>query len=198
MNLKDIKGNFKELYGGRIISNVIPVDEIECEYETIKNVKLLNEKYYNYTKGIKEEFNSLEELYEEIERCKDNPRIIFITNMRKKLLKDVGRKEEYKILEKLTEMIQGTDIVLYMLFKIDFQDIEFVDNNGDTIYRFDKKLLDLIRKATGGYEHICHAVIYHSSYVTAMKRYYIPSFDIEFVYVTSKNITNDQYDKMIK
>ena len=29
MNLKDIKGDFKELYGGRIISNVIPVDEIE-------------------------------------------------------------------------------------------------------------------------------------------------------------------------
>lgn len=195
MNLKDIKGNFKELYGGRIISNVIPVDEIECEYETIKNVKLLNEKYYNYTKGLKEEFNSLEELYEEIERCKDNPRIIFITNMRK-LLKDVGRKEEYKILEKLTEMIQGTDIVLYMLFKTYYKDIEFVDNNGDTIYRFDKELLDLITKATGGYEHICHAVIYHSSYVTAMKRYYIPSFDIEFVYVTPKNITNDQYDKM--
>ena len=45
MNLKDIKGDFKELYGGRIISNVMPVDEIECEYETIKNVKLLNEKY---------------------------------------------------------------------------------------------------------------------------------------------------------
>ena len=197
MNLKDIKGNFKELYGGRIISNVIPVDEIECEYETIKNVKLLNEKYYNYTKGLKEEFNSLEELYEEIERCKDNPRIIFITNMRK-LLKDVGRKEEYKILEKLTEMIQGTDIVLYMLFKTYYEDIEFVDNNGDTIYRFDKKLLDLIRKATGGYEHICHAVIYHSSYVTSMKRYYMPSFDIEFVYVTPKNITNDQYEKMIK
>ena len=197
MNLKDIKGNFKELYGGRIISNVIPVDEIECEYETIKNVKLLNEKYYNYTKGLKEEFNSLEELYEEIERCKDNPRIIFITNMRK-LLKDVGRKEEYKILEKLTEMIQGTDIVLYMLFKTYYKDIEFVDDNGDTIYRFDKKLLDLIRKATGGYEHICHAVIYHSSYVTAMKRYYMPSFDIEFVYVTPKNITNDQYEKMIK
>ena len=195
MNLKDIKGNFKELYGGRIISNVIPVDEIECEYETIKNVKLLNEKYYNYTKGLKEEFNSLEELYEEIERCKDNPRIIFITNMRK-LLKDVGRKEEYKILEKLTEMIQGTDIVLYMLFKTYYEDIEFVDDNGDTIYRFDKKLLDLIRKATGGYEHICHAVIYHSSYVTAMKRYYMPSFDIEFVYVTPKNITNDQYEKM--
>ena len=197
MNLKDIKGDFKELYGGRIISNVIPVDEIECEYETIKNVKLLNEKYYNYTKGLKEEFNSLEELYEEIERCKDNPRIIFITNMRK-LLKDVGRKGEYKILEKLTEMIQGTDIVLYMLFKTYYKDIEFVDNNGDTIYRFDKKLLDLIRKATGGYEHICHAVIYHSSYVTAMKRYYMPSFDIEFVYVTPKNITNDQYEKMIK
>ena len=195
MNLKDIKGNFKELYGGRIISNVIPVDEIECEYETIKNVKLLNEKYYNYTKGLKEEFNSLEELYEEIERCKDNPRIIFITNMRK-LLKDVGRKEEYRILEKLTDMIQGTDIVLYMLFKTYYKDIEFVDNNGDTIYRFDKKLLDLIRKATGGYEHICHAVIYHSSYITAMKRYYMPSFDIEFVYVTPKNITNDQYDKM--
>ena len=195
MNLKDIKGNFKELYGGRIISNVIPVDEIECEYETIKNVKLLNEKYYNYTKGLKEEFNSLEELYEEIERCKDNPRIIFITNMRK-LLKDVGRKEEYKILEKLTEMIQGTDIVLYMLFKTYYEDIEFVDDNGDTIYRFDKKLLDLIRKATGGYEHICHAVIYHSSYITAMKRYYMPSFDIEFVYVTPKNITNDQYEKM--
>ena len=195
MNLKDIKGNFKELYGGRIISNVIPVDEIECKYETIKNVKLLNEKYYNYTKGLKEEFNSLEELYEEIERCKDNPRIIFITNMRK-LLKDVGRKGEYKILEILTEMIQGTDIVLYMLFKTYYKDIEFVDNNGDTIYRFDKKLLDLIRKATGGYEHICHAVIYHSSYVTAMKRYYMPSFDIEFVYVTPKNITNDQYDKM--
>ena len=195
MNLKDIKGNFKELYGGRIISNVIPVDEIECKYETIKNVKLLNEKYYNYTKVLKEEFNSLEELYEEIERCKDNPRIIFITNMRK-LLKDVGRKEEYKILEKLTEMIQGTDIVLYMLFKTYYKDIEFVDDNGDTIYRFDKKLLDLIRKATGGYEHICHAVIYHSSYVTAMKRYYMPSFDIEFVYVTPKNITNDQYDKM--
>ena len=195
MNLKDIKGNFKELYGGRIISNVIPVDEIECEYETIKNVKLLNEKYYNYNKVLKEEFNSLEELYEEIERCKDNPRIIFITNMRK-LLKDVGRKEEYKILEKLTEMIQGTDIVLYMLFKMYYKDIEFVDNNGDTIYRFDKKLLDLIRKATGGYEHICHAVIYHSSYITAMKRYYMPSFDIEFVYVTPKNITNDQYDKM--
>ena len=114
MNLKDIKGNFKELCGGRIISNVIPVDEIECKYETIKNVKLLNEKYYNYNKALKEEFNSLEELYEEIERCKDNPRIIFITNMRK-LLKDVGRKEEYRILEKLTEMIQGTDIVLYML-----------------------------------------------------------------------------------
>ena len=37
MNLKDIKGNFKELYGGRIISNVIPVDEIKCKYETIKN-----------------------------------------------------------------------------------------------------------------------------------------------------------------
>ena len=197
MNLKDIKGNFKELYGGRIISNVIPVDEIECEYETIKNVKLLNEKYYNYTKGLKEEFNSLEELYEEIERCKDNPRIIFITNMRK-LLKDVGRKEEYRILEKLTDMIQGTDIVLYMLFKTYYKDIEFVDNNGDTIYRFDKKLLDLIRKATGGYEHICHAVIYHSSYITAMKRYYMPSFDIEFVYVTPKNITNDQYEKMIK
>ena len=195
MNLKDIKGNFKELYGGRIISNVIPVDEIECKYETIKNVKLLNEKYYNYTKGLKEEFNSLEELYKEIERCKDNPRIIFITNMRK-LLKDVGRKGEYKILEKLTEMIQGTDIVLYMLFKTYYKDIEFVDNNGDTIYRFDKKLLDLIRKATGGYEHICHAVIFHSSYVTAMKRYYMPSFDIEFVYVTPKNITNDQYDKM--
>ena len=195
MNLKDIKGNFKELYGGRIISNVIPVDEIECKYETIKNVKLLNEKYYNYNKVLKEEFNSLEELYEEIERCKDNPRIIFITNMRK-LLKDVGRKEEYRILEKLTEMIQGTDIVLYMLFKTYYKDIEFVDNNGDTIYRFDKKLLDLIRKATGGYEHICHAVIYHSSYVTAMKRYYMPSFDIEFVYVTPKNITNDQYDKM--
>ena len=197
MNLKDIKGNFKELYGGRIISNVIPVDEIECKYETIKNVKLLNEKYYNYTKGLKEEFNSLEELYEEIERCKDNPRIIFITNMRK-LLKDVGRKEEYKILEKLTEMIQGTDIVLYMLFKTYYKDIEFVDDNGDTIYRFDKKLLDLITKATGGYEHICHAVIYHSSYVTSMKRYYMPSFDIEFVYVTPKNITNDQYEKMIK
>ena len=195
MNLKDIKGDFKELYGGRIISNVISVDEIECEYETIKNVKLLNEKYYNYTKGLKEEFNSLEELYEEIERCKDNPRIIFITNM-KKLLKDVGRKEEYRILEKLTEIIQGTDIVLYMLFKTYYEDIEFVDNNGDTIYRFDKKLLDLIRKATGGYEHICHAVIYHSSYITAMKRYYMPSFDIEFVYVTPKNITNDQYDKM--
>ena len=195
MNLKDIKGNFKELYGGRIISNVIPVDEIECKYETIKNVKLLNEKYYNYNKVLKEEFNSLEELYEEIERCKDNPRIIFITNMRK-LLKDVGRKEEYRILEKLTEMIQGTDIVLYMLFKTYYEDIEFVDNNGDTIYRFDKKLLDLITKATGGYEHICHAVIYHSSYVTAMKRYYMPSFDIEFVYVTPKNITNDQYDKM--
>ena len=195
MNLKDIKGNFKELYGGRIISNVIPVDEIECKYETIKNVKLLNEKYYNYNKVLKEEFNSLEELYEEIERCKDNPRIIFITNMRK-LLKDVGRKGEYKILEKLTEMIQGTDIVLYMLFKTYYKDIEFVDDNGDTIYRFDKKLLDLIRKATGGYEHICHAVIYHSSYVTAMKRYYMPSFDIEFVYVTPKNITNDQYDKM--
>ena len=195
MNLKDIKGNFKELYGGRIISNVIPVDEIECKYETIKNVKLLNEKYYNYNKVLKEEFNSLEELYEEIERCKDNPRIIFITNMRK-LLKDVGRKEEYRILEKLTEMIQGTDIVLYMLFKTYYKDIEFVDDNGDTIYRFDKKLLDLIRKATGGYEHICHAVIYHSSYVTAMKRYYMPSFDIEFVYVTPKNITNDQYDKM--
>ena len=197
MNLKDIKGNFKELYGGRIISNVIPVDEIECKYETIKNVKLLNEKYYNYNKVLKEEFNSLEELYEEIERCKDNPRIIFITNMRK-LLKDVGRKEEYKILEKLTKMIQGTDIVLYMLFKTYYKDIEFVDNNGDTIYRFDKKLLDLIRKATGGYEYICHAVIYHSSYVTAMKRYYMPSFDIEFVYVTPKNITNDQYEKMIK
>ena len=197
MNLKDIKGNFKELYGGRIISNVIPVDEIECKYETIKNVKLLNEKYYNYNKVLKEEFNSLEELYEEIERCKDNPRIIFITNMRK-LLKDVGRKEEYRILEKLTDMIQGTDIVLYMLFKTYYEDIEFVDNNGDTIYRFDKKLLDLIRKATGGYEHICHAVIYHSSYITAMKRYYMPSFDIEFVYVTPKNITNDQYEKMIK
>ena len=197
MNLKDIKGNFKELYGGRIISNVIPVDEIECKYETIKNVKLLNEKYYNYTKVLKEEFNSLEELYEEIERCKDNPRIIFITNMRK-LLKDVGRKEEYRILEKLTDMIQGTDIVLYMLFKTYYKDIEFVDDNGDTIYRFDKKLLDLIRKATGGYEHICHAVIYHSSYVTSMKRYYMPSFDIEFVYVTPKNITNDQYEKMIK
>ena len=197
MNLKDIKGDFKEVYGGRIISNVIPVDEIECEYETIKNVKLLNEKYYNYTKGLKEEFNSLEELYKEIERCKDNPRIIFITNMRK-LLKDVGRKEGYRILEKLTEMIQGTDIVLYMLFKTYYEDIEFVDNNGDTIYRFDKKLLDLIRKATGGYEHICHAVIYHSSYITAMKRYYMPSFDIEFVYVTPKNITNDQYEKMIK
>lgn len=197
MNLKDIKGNFKELYGGRIISNVIPVDEIECKYETIKNVKLLNEKYYNYNKVLKEEFNSLEELYEEIERCKDNPRIIFITNMRK-LLKDVGRKEEYKILEKLTEMIQGTDIVLYMLFKTYYKDIEFVDDNGDTIYRFDKKLLDLLTKATGGYEHICHAVIYHSSYVTAMKRYYMPSFDIEFVYVTPKNITNDQYEKMIK
>ena len=195
MNLKDIKGDFKELYGGRIISNVISVDEIECEYETIKNVKLLNEKYYNYNKVLKEEFNSLEELYEEIERCKDNPRIIFITNMRK-LLKDVGRKEEYRILEKLTEIIQGTDIVLYMLFKTYYEDIEFVDNNGDTIYRFDKKLLDLIRKATGGYEHICHAVIYHSSYITAMKRYYMPSFDIEFVYVTPKNITNDQYDKM--
>ena len=197
MNLKDIKGNFKELYGGRIISNVIPVDEIECKYETIKNVKLLNEKYYNYNKVLKEEFNSLEELYEEIERCKDNPRIIFITNMRK-LLKDVGRKEEYRILEKLTDMIEGTDIVLYMLFKTYYEDIEFVDNNGDTIYRFDKKLLDLIRKATGGYEHICHAVIYHSSYITAMKRYYMPSFDIEFVYVTPKNITNDQYEKMIK
>ena len=197
MNLKDIKGDFKEVYGGRIISNVIPVDEIECEYETIKNVKLLNEKYYNYTKGLKEEFNSLEELYKEIERCKDNPRIIFITNMRK-LLKDVGRKEGYRILEKLTEMIQGTDIVLYMLFKTYYEDIEFVDNNGDTIYRFDKKLLDLIRKATGGYEHICHAVIYHSSYITTMKRYYMPSFDIEFVYVTPKNITNDQYEKMIK
>ena len=195
MNLKDIKGDFKELYGGRIISNVITVDEIGCKYETIKNVKLLNEKYYNYNKVLKEEFNSLEELYEEIERCKDNPRIIFITNMRK-LLKDVGRREQYKILEKLTEMIQGTDIVLYMLFKTYYKDIEFVDNNGDTIYRFDKKLLDLIRKATGGYEHICHAVIYHSSYVTAMKRYYMPSFDIEFVYVTPKNITNDQYDKM--
>ena len=116
----------------------------------------------------------------------------------RKLLKDVGREEEYKILEKLTEMIQGTDIVLYMLFKTYYKDIEFVDNNGDTIYRFDKKLLDLIRKATGGYEHICHAVIYHSSYVTAMKRYYMPSFDIEFVYVTPKNITNDQYEKMIK
>ena len=197
MNLKDIKGNFKELYGGRIISNVIPVDEIGCKYETIKNVKLLNEKYYNYNKVLKEEFNSLEELYEEIERCKDNPRIIFITNMRK-LLKDVGRKEEYRILEKLTDMIQGTDIVLYMLFKTYYKDIEFVDDNGDTIYRFDKKLLDLIRKATGGYEHICHAVIYHSSYITAMKRYYMPSFDIEFVYVTPKNITNDQYEKMIK
>ena len=90
----------------------------------------------------------------------------------------------------------STYFLKYMLFKTYYEDIEFVDDNGDTIYRFDKKLLDLIRKATGGYEHICHAVIYHSSYVTAMKRYYMPSFDIEFVYVTPKNITNDQYDKM--
>ena len=55
-------------------------------------------------------------------------------------------------------------------------------------------LLSLVNNATGG-EHQCHAIMFKSSYITVIKRYYTPSFDEEFIYVTTKNMSN-RYNKI--
>ena len=195
MNLKDIKGDFKELYGGRILVDVVDSNEfLGSNYETYNNVIKINEKYYNYNEELKCTFDSLEDLYDEIEICKKNnrPRLIFINNMRK-LLKDKTINEEYDIIDNIYNMIRDTYISIEMLFKIDF-DIELIDDGNKIIWSLDDKLLSLVNNATGG-EHQCHAIMFKSSYITVIKRYYTPSFDEEFIYVTTKNMSN-RYNKI--
>ena len=195
MNLKDIKGNFKELYGGRILVDVVDSNEfLGSNYETYNNAIKINEKYYNYNEELKCTFDSLEDLYDEIEICKKNnrPRLIFVNNMRD-LLKDKTINEEYDIIDNIYNMICDTYISIEMLFKIDF-DIELIDDGNKIIWSLDDKLLSLVNNATGG-EHQCHAIMFKSSYITVIKRYYTPSFDEEFIYVTTKNMSN-RYNKI--
>ena len=90
-------------------------------------------------------------------------------------------------------MIRDTYISIEMLFKIDF-DIELIDDGNKIIWSLDDKLLSLVNNATGG-EHQCHAIMFKSSYITVIKRYYTPSFDEEFIYVTTKNMSN-RYNKI--
>ena len=195
MNLKDIKGDFKELYGGRILVDVVDSNEfLGSNYETYNNAIKINEKYYNYNEELKCTFDSLEDLYDEIEICKKNnrPRLIFVNNMRD-LLKDKTINEEYDIIDNIYNMICDTYISIEMLFKIDF-DIELIDDGNKIIWSLDDKLLSLVNNATGG-ENQCHAIMFKSSYITVIKRYYTPSFDEEFIYVTTKNMSN-RYNKI--
>ena len=107
MNLKDIKGDFKELYGGRILVDVVDSNEfLGSNYETYNNAIKINEKYYNYNEELKCTFDSLEDLYEEIEKCKENniPRLILVTNMRE-LLKSENISEEYNIVNNLSSRL---------------------------------------------------------------------------------------------
>ena len=90
-------------------------------------------------------------------------------------------------------MIRDTYISIEMLFKIDF-DIELIDDGNKIIWSLDDKLLSLVNNATGG-EYQCHAIMFKSSYITVIKRYYTPSFDEEFIYVTTKNMSN-RYNKI--
>ena len=111
----------------------------------------------------------------------------------RKLLKDKTINEEYDIIDNIYNMICDTYISIEMLFKIDF-DIELIDDGNKIIWSLDDKLLSLVNNATGG-EHQCHAIMFKSSYITVIKRYYTPSFDEEFIYVTTKNISN-RYNKI--
>ena len=185
MNLKDIKGDFKELYGGCILVDIVDEDSI---FETYKNAICINEKYYNYRHKPKYNFDSLEDLYEEIEKCKENniPRLILVTNMRE-LLKSENISEEYNIVNNLKSLINNTNISIEMIFKVN--DGIKIDNNCD-------KLLHFVHRSTSG-ENGSHAIMYNSSYITIVKKYISEDFkSYDFKYNTIKNIPNDKYEKM--
>ena len=117
MNLKDIKGdNFRKYYGGTMMVGIVSDTFNQASNEILKDVICINERYYNYTGKLKYH-KTIDKLYEDIKECKDNNehKVIIVSNMNH-FMEDMNLEEKNIFVKNLYNMIEGTDIVLYMIF----------------------------------------------------------------------------------